>query len=108
MLPDDLVGSVPLEPLRTRVPAQDKTLRVEREDGIVLHAFDKKPVQLARLVRDPTGGRAATQDLEATGEDPFPEAAVDAARGLEPSVMPEELLGDGSGADVLGWAVQQA
>jgi hypothetical protein len=56
---DDLVSNVPLEPLGARVPAQDVALRIESEDRVVLDALDQQPVELAYLMRDPTGGPLA-------------------------------------------------
>jgi hypothetical protein len=47
MLPDDLLGRVSLEALRPRIPGQHVSLRIERENRIIDHAFDQQPVQLA-------------------------------------------------------------
>src|SRR5205814_4104532 len=43
MLPDDLLSRVLLQPLRAGVPGCNASLRVEHEDGVVLHALHKQP-----------------------------------------------------------------
>src|SRR5439155_1995991 len=41
---DDLLGGVALEALRALVPAHDPALRVEHEDGVILHALDEEAI----------------------------------------------------------------
>jgi hypothetical protein len=41
VLADDLLGPVALDPLRSGVPGGHMSLRVEEEDGIVLHIRDE-------------------------------------------------------------------
>ncbi len=42
VLPDDLVGAVPLDALRAHVPGAHPTVRIEHENGIVLDALDQQ------------------------------------------------------------------
>ncbi len=44
VLPDDLLGGVPLEPLGARVPARDSPVLVEHVDGVVGDRIHEQPV----------------------------------------------------------------
>src|SRR5437868_11221929 len=48
---DDLVGTIALDALGARVPACHAPLRIEHEDGVVLHRFDEKPETLLALAQ---------------------------------------------------------
>jgi len=50
VLTDCFVGRVALETLGPGVPGQDVAVLVERENGVVVDAFDKQAIQVACLV----------------------------------------------------------
>src|SRR5262249_28306078 len=52
VLPEDLLGPVPLDPLRAGVPADDVALRIQQKDGVIGGAVHQQP-QLLRLVLSP-------------------------------------------------------
>ena len=51
MLADDLVGAIALDALGARIPARHASLRVEHEDGVVLHCLDEQAKALLALAQ---------------------------------------------------------
>src|SRR5690606_24383362 len=66
VLADDLVLGVALDPFRPLVPAYDVSVRVEEEDGVILHRPDEQPetlLALAKLCFDDAALREVVCDL---------------------------------------------
>ena len=51
VLPDDLLGGIPLDPLGLPRPARDDAVGVEQEDRVVADVLDQEPVSLLGLTQ---------------------------------------------------------